>query len=68
MNSLAWFEPCPSAHCRGVRVCARRNTEWLNRKGGQRRMNWEKFNQMNRLFPLPSFGCGSAATSPLWIT
>jgi group II intron reverse transcriptase/maturase len=28
--------------------------KWLNRKGGQRRMNWEKFNQMNRLFPLPT--------------
>ncbi len=27
--------------------------KWLNRQGGQRRMNWEQFAQMRRCFPLP---------------
>ena len=27
--------------------------KWLNRRGGQRQMTWEKLNLMNRLLPLP---------------
>jgi group II intron reverse transcriptase/maturase len=27
--------------------------KWLNRRGGKRRMNWEKFSKMEKLFPLP---------------
>jgi len=27
--------------------------KWLNRQGGKRRMNWEKFARMEERFPLP---------------
>ena len=27
--------------------------KWLNRQGGRRRMNWEKFTLMQRRFPFP---------------
>lgn len=27
--------------------------KWLNRRGGKKRMSWEKFSKMEKLFPLP---------------
>ncbi|MCP4547087.1 MAG: group II intron reverse transcriptase/maturase [bacterium] len=33
-----------------VRILLRK---WLNRRGGKRRMSWEKFNLMEKRFPLP---------------
>ena len=46
-----------TGNCQGIGRFAQEAKEllykWLNRRGGRRRLSWEKLNLMNRRFPLP---------------